>query len=405
MIDIVKLLLIAGDGGNGRVSFRREKYIPKGGPDGGDGGNGGDIIIQTDPGLSTLAHFSGKKEFIAPRGQNGGKRLKSGLAGEDIVLKVPRGTLVWLLSENESSRINRTYSSHFRKAREQYHLEKEGQGLPVRPVDELKSVVPDSQENVNIDTILDRDLMEMDLKKLPKVELFRFNNPDDRLVIAKGGRGGKGNDKFANSTLQTPLIAEYGELGEKKLIVMEQKLLADVGLVGFPNAGKSTLITIVSNARPKVASYPFTTLEPHLGVIKKADQEAVIADLPGLVQGASQGKGLGFTFLRHVENCRVLAIILSLEETVIFDHQLSNLEKAQQMYQQYQLLQEELKAHQSKITEKKQLVFINKADLYSPELVEEIKKEFSGHQVTVYFMSSLTHQGIDEFYNQIFKNI
>src|SRR3989339_382511 len=156
MIDIVKLLLIAGDGGNGRVSFRREKYIQKGGPDGGDGGDGGDIIIEVDQGLSTLAHFSGKKEYLATRGQNGGKRLKSGLAGEDLVLKVPRGTLIWLLSENESSRISRTYSSHFHKAREQYHLEKEGQAVPARPVDELKSVVLDGEKTVNFETVFDR---------------------------------------------------------------------------------------------------------------------------------------------------------------------------------------------------------------------------------------------------------
>lgn len=399
MIDIAKLLLKAGDGGHGRVSFRREKYIPKGGPDGGDGGKGGDIILQADAGLATLANFAGKTEFIADKGQYGGKKSKIGSAGEDLILKVPVGTTIWLIGENEISRKNRVFSHHFRRKMEQYTLEKEGQAIPKRPADEIALVqIENSTNKDDLEKLLEEsNLTQVNLEKVPKLKLIELDHDGQQYLVAKGGKGGKGNQRFANSKLQVPLIAEYGELGEKKLVVMEQKLLADIGLVGFPNAGKSTLISVVTSARPKIDSYPFTTLEPQLGVINWQDKQAVIADIPGLIEGASEGKGLGYSFLRHVENSKVLAFVLSLDEAVVFDESMSLEQKSQVVWEQYQALQQELANYKETLADKKQLIVINKSDIYNSELIEAIKTVFDQHDLQVSFISALTHQGLDEF--------
>lgn len=407
MTDIVKLLLKAGDGGNGRVSLRREKYMPKGGPDGGDGGNGASIIIQSDPGLATLGHFAGKTGFEAERGQNGGKKSRIGAGGEDLILTVPVGTIIWLVAENKTSKQNRTYSSHFKKPLEKYQLQAEGQGLPVREGNEPELVETNTDfDQANLDLFLEKpNLSQVNLKLLPKIKLFEFDQPGQSFVIAKGGKGGKGNERFASASLQTPLIAEYGGFGEQKLVVMEQKLLADVGLVGFPNAGKSTLISILTKARPKIASYPFTTLEPYLGVVSHEGREAVIADIPGLIEGASEGKGLGFSFLRHVENTRILAFILSLDEAVIFDHDLSSKQKSEKILEQYLALKKELTDYSSQLSEKQFLVVINKSDLYDAQLQSEIEKAFDQLSLKTIFLSALTHQGLDELKKEIFRKI
>lgn len=407
MIDIVKLLLKAGDGGNGRVSFRREKYVPKGGPDGGDGGKGGSLIIEAESGMATLAHFAGKTEFEAQRGEVGGKRNKIGSKGEDLVLKVPIGTIVWLVGENEISRKGRMFSSHFRRKMSQYELEAEGSRMPAREKDSVRAIQLAEQKNedeINFEQfVASTNLNDIDIDNIAKIKLFEFKDPQDRLIIAKGGKGGRGNQRFASSTLQVPLVAEYGEFGEQKLVILEQKLLADVGLVGFPNAGKSTLISVVTSARPKIASYPFTTLEPNLGVMKKDDREIVIADIPGLIEGASEGKGLGHAFLRHVENSRALAFILSLDEAVVFDHDLNDDQKADQVYLQYQALQKELQNHRETLADKHQVIFINKADLYNDELKQAIEKRFKAEKLSVSFLSALTHQGLGQFYDQLEK--
>ncbi|MCJ7827799.1 GTPase ObgE [Patescibacteria group bacterium] len=240
MIDEAKFIVRAGDGGNGSVNFRREKFVPKGGPDGGDGGKGGSVYFETDPGLNTLDYYAGKNLIEAESGGAGAKKKMKGKDGADLVLKVPVGTQVYV----------------------------------------------------------DEKLMA-DLDK-----------PRQRLLIAHGGEEGLGNWQFRSSTNTTPLEAEDGEPGEERNISLELKVLAQVGLVGLPNAGKSTLLSVLTRAKPKIGSYPFTTLEPNLGVMERQGKTLIAADIPGLIEGASEGKGLGIKFLKHIERCRVLIYVL-----------------------------------------------------------------------------------------------
>ena len=242
--DYAKIFVKGGDGGNGVVAFRREKYVPMGGPAGGDGGNGGNIIFEGDTGLKTLVDFKYKRHYKAPRGEHGRGKGMYGARAEDYIIKVPLGTIVRDAEDNSI----------------------------------LADIVSASQ----------------------------------RVVVAKGGRGGKGNIHFANAFNKAPEIAENGEPGEERWLVLELKLLADVGLIGMPNAGKSTLISKVTAARPKIADYPFTTLNPNLGVVELGDTSFVIADLPGLIKGAAEGVGLGHRFLRHVERTRLLVHVLDM---------------------------------------------------------------------------------------------
>ena len=247
LVDSVRITVLAGDGGNGCVSFRREKYVPRGGPNGGDGGRGGNVILVASEGLNTLLHLHNRRQVRAERGQNGRGSNKTGAGGEDIRLQVPPGTVVRNATSGEI----------------------------------LGDLVEDGQE----------------------------------MVVAKGGRGGRGNTRFASSTNRVPRTAEDGAKGEELELDLELKLLADVGLVGLPNAGKSTLLARLSAARPKVADYPFTTLEPHLGVVSPSGDDLrtlVMADIPGIIEGAHEGAGLGIQFLRHVERCPVLVHLVDL---------------------------------------------------------------------------------------------
>src|SRR5438067_525432 len=247
-IDEAKIRVKAGDGGNGCVAFRREKYVPRGGPAGGDGGKGGDVIMESSERHNTLVHFRFNPEYKAQRGRHGEGSNKTGREGEDVVLKVPVGTIV--------------YDS-------------------------------DSGEKVH-----------------------DFSHPDDRIVIARGGRGGRGNARFKTSTHQAPREHEDGRPGEERTLRLRLKLLADVGLVGYPNAGKSTLISRISSARPKIADYPFTTLTPNLGVVRLSDDRSfVVADVPGLIEGAHLGHGLGTKFLSHLERTKVLVHLIDLSGT------------------------------------------------------------------------------------------
>lgn len=245
-IDEATISVIGGAGGNGCVSFRREKHVPRGGPDGGDGGDGGSVVLMVDPNLSTLQDFRYRNAYRGPRGGHGSGNNRTGATGDDVRLRVPPGTLVRDAETSET--------------------------------------------------------------------LGDLTDAGEALVVARGGRGGRGNAAFARATRQTPRRAEPGASGEERTIVMELKLLADVGLVGSPNAGKSTLLSRISAARPKIADYPFTTLQPNLGVVSvEPGRSFVVADIPGLIEGASEGRGLGFRFLKHIERTRVLCLLIDVE--------------------------------------------------------------------------------------------
>lgn len=314
-IDHSKIYIKAGDGGNGAVAFRREKYVPLGGPAGGDGGKGGDVILTADTNLNTLYNFRYKKHFKAARGANGQGKNKYGAQGENLIIKVPVGTLVY---------------------------------------------------NADKDTLL-ADL----------------SAPGAQLTAARGGRGGRGNAHFASSRNKVPDLSENGEPGEELWLRLELKLLADVALVGFPNAGKSTLISHISAARPKIADYPFTTLEPHLGVVTVDNSDTfVVADIPGLIEGAHTGIGLGHNFLRHMERTRVLLYILDAQT-----------ETAQDIIKQHAILQNEIKLYNPQMLTRPYLIVLNKTDLTdSTEKLSELKKHFS--PIEVLGISAATGEGL-----------
>ena len=313
-VDTAKVFIQAGKGGNGAVSFRRELYIEKGGPDGGDGGRGGNVIFKATKDLNTLLNFRYKPELKAKNGENGSKRNKTGKTGENLIVKVPVGTLV----------------------------KKEG--------------------------IILADL-DIDGKEV---------------IIANGGDGGFGNAHFKSSVRQTPRVAELGEAGETFEADLELKLLADIGLVGFPNAGKSTFLSVVSNARPEIANYAFTTLTPNLGVASIDDSNLLIADIPGLIEGASEGKGLGDAFLRHVERTSVLLHLIDIYE--------------EDPAKQYKIIREELAKYQPELLDRPELIALTKSEGIDEELksyqVEKIKQVAPNSQIFV--ISSVAHQGLKE---------
>lgn len=316
-VDEVRIEAHAGRGGNGCMSFRREKYRPKGGPDGGDGGRGGSVILEVDARRSTLLDFHYKHQFKAPSGRHGQGSDMHGANGEDLVLPVPPGTLV-----------------------------KDPEG----------AVLAD------------------------------LTRPGQRAVIARGGSGGKGNIHFVTPTRRAPTFAEKGEPGEEAEVTLELKLLADVGLVGFPNAGKSTLVAAVSAARPKVAPYPFTTLTPHLGVVDAGETSFVMADVPGLIEGASEGAGLGHEFLRHVERCSALVVVVDA----------SGLE-GREPIDDYRTLLVELQAHAAELAERPRLVALNKMDLgEARENESALRGELEGRGERVFAVSAATHEGLHE---------
>ena len=322
-IDYAVIEVHAGNGGSGAVTFRREKYVPKGGPSGGDGGNGGNVILKANVNLHTLLDFRYKKKYKASNGDNGGSSLKDGKNGKDVIIQVPVGTIV---KDEESEEI-----------------------------------------------------------------LFDLNSDTKEFILAKGGKGGKGNSKFATSTNQTPRFAEDGKPGENKKIILELKLIADVGLVGFPNAGKSTLISKISSARPKIADYPFTTLEPNLGIVKYKDfQSFTVADIPGIIEGASQGKGLGHKFLRHIERTR---IILFLIEAI-----------SENPKDDFSVLMNELKNYSLQLIQKKIIVSFSKADLIDSQKAKKLEKmKFKGIKEKPFIFSSVTGEGISELLDDLWQ--
>jgi len=307
-VDRVKIFVKAGDGGNGCVSFRREKYVPKGGPDGGDGGDGGFVFLRANPSVSTLIEFVNKRKFVAENGKHGmGKKMK-GRNGKDLFIDVPVGTVV--------------------------------------------------KDAVTGEIIAD------------------LNEPGKIVCVARGGKGGRGNAHFATSTKQAPLIAERGEKGESRWLELELKILADVGLVGYPNVGKSSLISRISNARPKIANYPFTTLIPNLGVVKYDDFSFVVADIPGLIEGASEGVGLGNVFLRHVERCYLIAHVIDV----------SGYEREDPV-RDYFVIREEMKKYSPFLLEK--------PEIGKEELEKILKRLRDATNREVIPVSALTGEGID----------
>jgi len=324
-IDEAKIWVKAGDGGNGCVSFRREKYVPKGGPDGGDGGRGGNIYFQAVENLDTLVDFTGKHHWQAQKGQAGSGSNKHGANGQDLIINVPPGTLIY-----------------------------------------------------------DADLNLL-LKDLNAVAM--------KVRICLGGRGGKGNKAFASPTNQTPRYAEPGKKGQERNIKLELKLIADVGLVGMPNAGKSTLISRCSAARPKIADYPFTTIEPVLGIVELSDfRRFVMADIPGLIEGAHNGAGLGFEFLKHIERTRTIVHILDIMPTVGSDPAAN-----------YQTIRNELEQYSKALAQKEEIIVANKIDL-DPDgkIVEDLRKKLNKK---VYPISAVTGAGIKELSEFLWQKV
>ena len=316
-IDFAEILISAGNGGDGAVTFRREKYVPKGGPSGGNGGNGGSVFIEAHHNLATLLDFRYRKKYSAGKGEPGGNSRKDGKNGKDVVIKVPVGTVI---KDAESGKI-----------------------------------------------------------------LYDLDEDGARVVAAKGGKGGKGNSNFATPTNQTPRFAEPGKPGEEKKIVLELKLIADVGLVGFPNAGKSTLISAISAARPKIADYPFTTLEPNLGIVQYKDyQSFTVADIPGIIEGAHEGKGLGLKFLRHIERTKVLVYLIDIT--------------SENYEEDYKVLRNELKSYSRKLAQKPGLVVLSKSDLVEEsEITKLLKKKLKKLDNKIHIISAATGSGIDKF--------
>lgn len=326
--DRAKIYVRSGKGGDGHVSFRREKYVPSGGPDGGDGGNGGSVFLEVDEGLNTLSEYRHVRKYQAGDGQNGGTRNCKGKSGEDLVLKVPAGTVV-------------------------------------KEVESGKVIVDMSGEN-------------------------------KRFLLLSGGRGGCGNQHYATSTMQAPKYAQPGQPAKELELAMELKVIADVGLVGFPNVGKSTLLTKVSNARPQIANYHFTTLNPHLGVVDLPDAKGfVIADIPGLIEGASQGVGLGFEFLRHIERTRVIIHIVDAAGS-----------EGRNPVEDIYAINKELENYNPEIARIPQVIAANKTDMIfaqeeESDPVQILKEEFEPKGIRVYPISAISGKGIRELLYQV----
>ncbi|MBW2466670.1 MAG: GTPase ObgE [Deltaproteobacteria bacterium] len=315
-IDEAKFFVKGGDGGNGCVSFRREKFVPKGGPDGGDGGNGGDVIIRASKRLRSLIDFQYRSHFLPEKGGHGQGKKKHGRNGADCIVNVPAGSLI---------------------------------------------------KDAETDEVL-ADLIE----------------EGQQIIVAKGGHGGRGNTHFASSTNRVPRIAGKGRPGEERWLRVELKLLADIGLVGLPNAGKSTLLSKMSAAHPKIASYPFTTLEPHLGVLESNHTAYIIADVPGLIEGAHKGAGLGHKFLRHIERTKLLLHIIDASRNI------------DEIIADFRTIEQELSRYNVTLLDRRKLILLNKTDLLEDRSkLEKIVNTFKNKDLSILAISALTGSGID----------
>ena len=321
--DYTKIIIKSGDGGNGAISFRREKYVAAGGPDGGDGGKGGDVYFVVDKDKNTLIDFRYNKKYKATNGENGSGAKCSGKSGEDIYIGVPIGTV---LKDNETGKV-----------------------------------------------------------------IADLSEPGQKELVLKGGKGGRGNQHFATSTRQVPRFAEDGEPGQEKEVILELKLLADVGLLGFPNVGKSTFLSTVTSARPKIANYQFTTLEPNLGVVKSKDGTSfVIADIPGIIEGASQGVGLGLQFLRHIERTRLLLHLIDVSGS-----------EGRNPVDDFNVINEELKNYSEKLANRKQIIVATKCDVLNQELLEQLENLAKEKNMEFFKISSATGEGIEKLLDYV----
>lgn len=320
-VDRAIIQITAGHGGQGSIHFRREKYVPKGGPDGGNGGKGGDVIIKSTPRLQTLMDLNLKKKYRAENGNPGGGKNQTGADGNDLILDVPCGTMIF---------------------------------------DDAGILLAD------------------------------LTTPNATWRAASGGKGGHGNAYFATSTNQTPRNAQPGIPGEIKTLHLELRLIADIGLIGLPNAGKSTLLKALTAANPKIAAYPFTTLYPNLGVLKFVDREIIIADIPGLIEGASEGHGLGFDFLRHIDRTRVILHLVSMESL-----------DPNQCWKDYQTVRHELDQSPMPMSHKPYIVVLTKADIIEPQTADSIQAQFKS--VNTVLISAVSHSGLTELTRQVMK--
>lgn len=327
-IDKAKIFVKAGKGGNGAISFRREKYVAAGGPDGGDGGKGGNVVFRVELGMTTLMDFKYKRKYVAQTGEDGSGRHRTGKSGEDIVLYVPQGTII---RDAESNRI-----------------------------------------------------------------IADMSDPEKDVIIAKGGNGGWGNSHFATAVRQAPNFAKNGQPGDEREITLELKLLADVGLVGFPNVGKSTLLSRTTKADPKIANYHFTTLEPNLGVVDLGDHRSfVMADIPGIIEGASEGVGLGHEFLRHIERTRILIHVVDV----------SGIE-GRNPIEDFDIINEELSKYDMELEDRPQIVAANKTDIIqNQEAYDEFLAEMEKRGYPVFAISAATTQGVTELMNKTFEEL
>jgi len=357
-VDKVKIRIKAGDGGNGCVSFRREKYVDRGGPDGGNGGKGGDVVIVADKNASDLSDFYFQPRVIAKHGIHGRGKNRFGRSAKDVVVNVPIGTQVFRLTAPVKQRAPSNY--HPAAATEEFDPTSTV-GMPFTPgrAKQLAEALQnDAPAKVQIAAATGGHAEAWPSENIPPVETGRELIADlvedgQRFVVAKGGRGGRGNTVFKSSAHQAPREFEYGEPGEQLEVELELKTLADVGLVGFPNAGKSTLISKITNAHPKVAPYPFTTLTPNVGILNYDDYTRIrIADIPGLIEGAHNGRGLGHDFLRHIERCQLLVVLVDMAGV-----------DGRKPDDDYRQLLAELKLYNPEILKKKRLVVANKMDL------------------------------------------
>ena len=361
-VDEVEIEVRSGKGGDGIVAFRREKFVSHGGPNGGDGGRGGDVVLVADENVGTLLDFKGAKKIKAPSGQNGGGSDKKGASGDHVEIRVPVGTLVFDLGE------------------------------PAEPMsDDDFAGFEDEDDRDGNEAVTD----PIDLNE--HAALADLTESGQRVVVARGGRGGLGNARFKTSTRQAPDFATPGKPGESRRLRLSLKLMADVGLVGFPNAGKSTLLRRISAARPRVANYPFTTLVPSLGVVERDDQRIVVADIPGLIEGASDGAGLGHQFLRHVERTRVLIHLLDLEAMLTLGRDLVD---------DYDAIRRELGRYRPELLERREIVVLSKADLvHDDALLADLEAKLASRGIEAKRISAAATQGLDALLHETFDAV